>query len=240
MAEEAVRELSRRLMSSQEEERSRLARDLHDDLSQTISLLSIQLTILRQKTKDLEYVQDDLDQLVSDVARLLEDVHRIAHELHPAKLRQLGLQSALKDLCRELAAAHHLQIDFEADNMPRILSDNISVCLYRVTQESLQNVIKHSAATLVQVSIKLEGGEIRLSVSDNGKGFDHEAITQKKLSDWSALRNAYEWWTDMPISSPPSEPGQRSKCKFRSIKRVTVSCKVIKGLDVLVSKPVPE
>jgi PAS domain S-box-containing protein len=179
-AEEAVHELSRRLLNAQEKERARLARELHDDLSQSIALLSIQMAMLRNKPKTLEYVNDRLDQLISDVYRLAGDVHRISHELHPAKLSQLGLEAALQGSCRELAAAHPLEIDFEAENLPRNLPEDISLCLYRVTQESLQNVIKHSAATSAHVNIKSEHGKIYLSVSDNGNGFDPEAAKAKE------------------------------------------------------------
>ena len=180
MAEEAIHDLSRKLMNAQEKERARLARELHDDLSQSIALLSIQLTTLRNKPKDLEYVKDQLDQFISDVERLSGDVHRISHELHPARLTQLGLETALRGFCRELSAAHPLEIDFEAENLPRDLPEDISLCLYRVTQESLQNVIKHSGAASARVSVKLENGEVRLSVSDNGNGFDPSATKAKE------------------------------------------------------------
>ena len=172
IAEQAIHDLSGKLMNAQEKERARLARELHDDLSQRIALLSIQLTTLRNKPKDLAYVKSQLDQFVSDVKRLSVDVHRISHELHPARLTQLGLETALRGLCYEISDAHHLEIDFEAENLPRDLPQDVSVCLYRVTQEALQNVIKHSGAVSARVSIKLENGQVRLSVSDNGNGFD--------------------------------------------------------------------
>ena len=95
-------------------------------------------------------------------------------------LSQLGLEAALDGFCRDLAVAHHLEIDFESENLPRNLPDGISLCLYRVTQKSLQNVIKHSRATQAVVSIKLEQGAIHLSVSDNGNGFDPEAAKSKE------------------------------------------------------------
>jgi PAS domain S-box-containing protein len=180
MAEEAIHELSGKLMNAQEKERARLARELHDDLSQSVALLSIKLATLRNEPKDLAYVKDQLDQFVSDLDRLSVDVHRISHELHPARLNHLGLETALRGFCRELSAAHALQVDFEAENVPRDLPDDISLCLYRVTQESLQNIIKHSGAAAARVSVKLENGEIRLSVSDDGNGFDPSARKAKE------------------------------------------------------------
>jgi len=189
IAEEAVRELSHRLMKAQEEERARLARELHDDLSQSISLLSVQLTILRNEPRDLDYVQDQLDQSISDIERLSRDVRRISHELHPAILDQLGLEAALKNFCSDLAAAHSVRIDFEAEDLPRDLPLDISLCLYRVTQESLQNVMKHSAATSAKVRIVSVDGKVHLVVSDNGNGFDSAAA---KIKDALGLINIDE------------------------------------------------
>jgi PAS domain S-box-containing protein len=179
LAQEAVFELSRKLMNAQENERARLARELHDDFSQNLALLSIHMAVLRNKPNTPEFVKDQLNQLMSDVSRLGGDVRRISHELHPAKLSQLGLEVALHSSCRELSAAYPVTIDFEAENLPRNLPEDISLCLYRVTQESLQNVIKHSAATSAQVSLKSAHGTIHLSVSDNGNGFDPEAAKAK-------------------------------------------------------------
>jgi PAS domain S-box-containing protein len=180
MAEEAIHDLSSKLMNAQEKERARLARELHDDLSQSIALLSIQLATLRDKPKDLAYVKSRLDQFVSNLERLSVDVHRISHELHPARLTHLGLETALGGFCRDIAAAHSLEIGFEAENLPRDLPQDISLCLYRVTQESLQNVIKHSGAASASVSVKLENGVIHLSVSDNGNGFDPSATKARE------------------------------------------------------------
>lgn len=179
-AEEAIHDLSSKLMNAQEKERARLARELHDDLSQSIALLSIQLGTLRNEPKDIQYVKGQLDQFVDGVEQLALDVHRISHELHPARLTQLGLETALHGLCHELSAAHSLEIEFEAERLPRELPQEISLCLYRVTQESLQNVIKHSGAAAARVSVKLLDGEVFLAVSDNGDGFDPAAAKSKE------------------------------------------------------------
>src|SRR5688572_25033897 len=180
IAEEAIHDLSSKLMNAQEKERARLARELHDDLSQSIALLSIQLATLRNEPKDIAYVKHQLDQFVSDVERLSGDVRRISHELHPARLTQLGLETALRGFCRELSAAHPVDIDFEAECLPRDLPQDISLCLYRVTQESLQNVIKHSGATSARVNVKFEYDVVYMSISDNGSGFDRAATDSKE------------------------------------------------------------
>ena len=180
-AEEAIHELSRRLINAQEKERARLARELHDDLSQSLALLSIQLSQLRKEAAtDVDFLDNEVEQLVSAIARLSADVHRISHELHPAKLNQLGLELALRGFCRELSVVHPVRIDFNAENLPRILPDDVSLCLYRVTQESLQNVIKHSGATNAHIRVKFENDEIRLAISDDGGGFDTKAAKAKE------------------------------------------------------------
>jgi PAS domain S-box-containing protein len=180
MAEEAIRDLSGRLMSAQEEERARLARELHDDLSQRIAMLSVHLVGLKNDPKDLDFVKVRLESLASQVEQLIGDVHRISHELHPAMVAQLGLEAALGGLCSEFATAHSLKIDFEAKDLPRDLPQEISLCLYRITQESLQNVVKHSGAASTHVDVRSEGGEIHLSVSDNGNGFDTSATRTRE------------------------------------------------------------
>jgi signal transduction histidine kinase len=180
-AEQAIHDLSGKLMNAQEKERARLARELHDDLSQSIALLSIQLATLRNKPKDLAYVKDQLDQFVSDLDRLSVDVHRISHELHPARLNHLGLETALRGFCRELSAAHPLEIYFEAENLPRDLPDDVSLCLYRVTQESLQNVIKHSGP-LRRSQDQIREGEVRLCGFRQRKWFRSSATKGKGSS----------------------------------------------------------
>jgi len=178
LAQEAVQDLSGRLMNAQEKERARLARELHDDLSQSIALLAIQLGMLQTDAKGIRF-KDQLGQLVSDTQRLSKDVHRISHELHPSKLVDLGLEAALRGFCREFSAAHGLQIDLVADDLPSDLSQDISLCLYRISQESLQNIIKHSGASSAQVSLRSGAAEVRLSVCDNGNGFNPETAKAK-------------------------------------------------------------
>ena len=179
-AEIAVHDLSGKLINAQERERARLARELHDDLNQSLALLSIRLGELRRNSGDPAFVRNEIEQLESEVERLSADVHRISHELHPAKLKQLGLEAALRGFCREIESAYPLEITFSAENLPRLLPDDVSLCLYRITQESLQNVVKHSGATSARLFTKAEDGEILLRVSDNGYGFDINATKTKE------------------------------------------------------------
>jgi signal transduction histidine kinase len=173
LASEAVYDLSHRLLDAQEKERARLARELHDDLGQSLALLSIQLSQLNEDVGDASAARHVIEHLVSEISLLAAHVHRISHELHPAILQQLGLVPALRGICRELTAAHHnLKIDFESENITSKIPNDVSLCLYRVAQETLQNVVKHSCATSAQVNLKMESGKLLLSISDNGVGFD--------------------------------------------------------------------
>ncbi len=182
LAEKDAHYLGRRLIHAQEEERARLARELHDDLGQSLALLSIQLEVLKQEHDAPQSVKTRIGDLTSDLHQLSSDIHRISHELHPAKLNQLGLESALRGFCREVADVHGIKIGFEANDVPRVLPNDISLCAYRITQESLQNVVKHSGASFASVVIAAADGEIRMVVSDDGHGFDPEtAMTGKSL-----------------------------------------------------------
>ncbi len=171
-AEEAVHELSGKLMYAQEKERARLARELHDDLSQRLALLSIRLEVLKARDDaDTEWSRE-IEELITNIQDLSADMHRISHELHPAKLRQLGLEAAIRGFCREVSATHQLKISFFSVGIPRELPNHISLALYRIVQESLQNVARHSNATAASVKLAVEEGELVLIVSDNGSGFD--------------------------------------------------------------------
>lgn len=176
-AEAFSRDLSGRLINAQEDERRRIARDLHDDLSQRLALLSVELEMLGQKPPTQpEAIAGPIQKFSGQVKSLSSEVHRLAHELHPAKLDQLGLAAAVRGFCKELAAAHEIAIEFETCDLPRAIPNDLALCLYRVLQEALQNVIKHSDATCAKVELAMEGRELCLIVTDDGHGFDPEAI----------------------------------------------------------------
>ena len=180
LIEEDAHELSRKLMVAQENERARIARELHDDLSQSLALLAIQLQVLGKGSDTPDPLKARLDDLTGQIQRISSDVHRISHELHPSKLNQLGLEASLGGFCREIAQAHSLKVQFEATNIPRSLPEDVSLCVYRIAQESLQNVAKHSDASIASVTIERRDNEIRLIVSDNGRGFDPQAARSQE------------------------------------------------------------
>ncbi len=177
-AEEAARSLSGRLIHAQEAERTRLARELHDDLSQSLALLSIELDMFARNPPAANgEVSERMRDLSGQVKILSSSVHRISHELHPAKLEQLGLVAALRGFCREIAEARNIAIELETRDVPRDLPIDIALCFYRIVQEGLQNVIKHSGCAAAKVELTPNDNELYLIVSDQGCGFDSIAAT---------------------------------------------------------------
>ena len=188
-AEEALRNLGGRLINAQEEERSRVARELHDDLNQQVAIMSIELEQLRRKIPaDLQ----DLSALVSGLgARAQEissEIHRLSYQLHPAKLDHLGLAAALKSLCDELSERCEIKIDFQQTGFPAPLSREVTLCVFRVAQESLQNVTRHSGAHGAQVVLRKSSTGVQLRVSDTGCGFDMQSSRTKNGLGFISMR----------------------------------------------------
>jgi two-component system sensor kinase FixL len=152
LAEEAAHNLSGRLIQAQEEAQMRLARDLHDDLSQSLALLSVELEMFGQSPPaDRWQISGRMQKFSAQVKRLSADVHRLSHELHPAKLEQLGLVAAVRGFCKEFAVAHEMAIEFADRSVPRTVPKATALCLYRIVQEALHNVVKHSDGTAARV-----------------------------------------------------------------------------------------
>ena len=176
-AEEAAHDLSGRLIQAQEEAQMQLARDLHDDLSQSLALLSVELEMFGQSPPaDRGQIRGRMQEFSAQVKRLSADVHRISHELHPAKLEQLGLVAAVRGFCKEFAMAHEMAIEFADRSVPRAVPEATALCLYRIAQEALHNVVKHSGGTGARVELAMEGSELRLAITDDGIGFDPQTM----------------------------------------------------------------
>jgi PAS domain S-box-containing protein len=173
LAQEALSTVSRRLIEAHEEERTWLARELHDDVNQRLALVTVTLDVLKREIptvasealRQLRAVREQLQ----DLAR---DVQSLSHRLHSSKLEYLGLTAAATTFCREFAERKGVQIDLHCDPVPRTVPEEISLCLFRVLQEALQNASKHSGSQHYQVAIKYVGDDISLTVSDSGTGFD--------------------------------------------------------------------
>jgi PAS domain S-box-containing protein len=177
-AEEALSSVSRRLIEAHEEERTWIARELHDDINQRIALLAVHLRTLKQKLPPTEAEAGrGLEEACERAFELGSDVQALSHRLHSSKLEYLGLASAAKGFCRELSDRQGMEIGFHSESIPKDLPREISLCLFRVLQEALQNAAKHSGSKHFQVSLSGGSSGVELTVRDSGTGFDPKDAT---------------------------------------------------------------
>ncbi len=167
-----LRTLSGRLIGAQEDERRRIARELHDDLSQRLAVLAIETDSLVDDLGDDDGAAAKTRRLKDQIVGVSRDVHALSHELHPSILDDLGLVDALEAKCHQMSQRDELDVDFQHRGVPSSLPKDIALCLYRIVQESLRNVVKHSQTDRASVSLFVEDKQIVLSVSDAGVGFD--------------------------------------------------------------------
>ena len=173
---ENLRALTARLMTAQEEESKRISRELHDDFNQKIAALVIGIETIKKQlpTKSAKTLPEQLTELQRQAETLSDDVRRVAHILHPSILDHLGLVVALKSYCAEFTQKTGIETKFTHRNVRRALPKDVALCVYRVVQESLQNVRKHSDAKQARVSVTKTKDRVRLAVTDDGVGFDTE------------------------------------------------------------------
>ena len=172
-AERERMELSGRLINAQERERSRLARELHDDFSQRLAVLGRRLEKVAQSIEDSKpEVSKQLRELTDLSDNIGGDLHTLSHRLHSSGLEVLGLVQNVGPFCREFAKEHGIQVDSECTDVPQSTAPEITLCLYRIVQEGLRNVRKHSQASGVAVRLKGDSQSISLTLSDNGVGFE--------------------------------------------------------------------
>jgi PAS domain S-box-containing protein len=174
-AAETLSLFSRKLIEAQEEERTRIARELHDDISQRLALVSLSLEALTQSSASADELKQEIAEANKQVSDLATDVQALSHRLHSSKLAQLGLVGAAASFCRELSSRQDVQIEFRSEDVPIELPQDISLCLFRVLQEAVQNTIKHAETKHLRVSLRNGSKEIELIVRDDGKGFDPES-----------------------------------------------------------------
>ena len=176
-AEHALGSVNRKLIETQVKERSRIARELHDDICQRLALLVLKLQQLERDTPSLSAgeVSSHLNELGQQTSEIVSDVQALSHQLHSAKLQILGLAAALKGFCKEFEEQQMAEIDFSSRDLPHLLGTDISLSLFRVAQEALYNSAKHSGVRHFGVRLWAEQGALHLTVQDSGSGFDWEA-----------------------------------------------------------------
>jgi PAS domain S-box-containing protein len=173
LAEEALSSISRRLIDAQEQERSRIARELHDDINQRLALVAMGLDRqrgdLRSTTREMRSAMGKAIKQISDI---VSDVHMMSHRLHCSKLDTVGLAAAAAGFCRELSKQQNVEVDFQCDGIARELPEAIALCMFRVLQEALQNAVRHSGAKHFKVSLAECTNQIALTICDEGRGFN--------------------------------------------------------------------
>jgi signal transduction histidine kinase len=173
-----IRDLATRLLGAQETERARIARELHDDISQQMALLEIDLEMLSGTVNG--EAEDLAGGVLHRAQSIAKSVHDLSHRLHPAKLRLLGLVAALRGFERE-ASRSDLAVSFTHRSVPPVLPEDLTLCLFRVAQEALQNAVKYARAKKVAVSLEGSPDGLALTVADDGVGFDVDAAWGKGL-----------------------------------------------------------
>jgi signal transduction histidine kinase len=173
-SEAHILDLAGRIMTAQEEERRRIARDLHDDVNQELAALSIALSRLGDRLPPGTSTDfaDELARLDARTGLLSESIRQLSHELHPGLLQHVGLVAALRGYCRRFTREHGVPVTFHADGDLETVPPDVGLCLYRVVQEGLGNVAKHAGAGKARVTVEGRGREIVLTIGDDGRGFD--------------------------------------------------------------------
>ncbi len=179
LSEAALEGVSRKLIEVQERERTRIARELHDDIGQRLALVVNELERLQGGFPDLPVeARSRVAELSRQTSQISNDVQSLSHELHSAKLEYLGIVAAMRGFCKDFSEQQKVEIDFKSDNLPNPPSPDISLCLLRVLQEALHNSAKHSGVRHFEVRLRGTGDELHLTVSDSGVGFDREAAKE--------------------------------------------------------------
>ncbi len=174
-SETARHELARRLTNAQEKERTRIARELHDDIGQSLAILRIQMLRAGQPVSGMMGKRHpSITDLCNDLKLLAEKVSRISHQLHSSELEYLGLAVAIQSHCREFSAKYKIPVECSCTNLPEDLDSLLALSLLRIVQEALHNAAKHSQAKSMQVEVKATDAGLSLLIADDGIGFDLE------------------------------------------------------------------
>jgi len=171
-AQAVLHDLPASLIQAQEQERQRIARELHDDIGQRLSLLMVQVEQVNRELPVFPMeAYGQFAELLEGLDEVTSDVHQLSHKLHSSKLQYLGLNAALNELCQQISAQHGVMVFQRMDDLPDLTSE-VQLCLYRVAQEALNNVVRHSNSKTAFVRLAEVAGMARLTITDMGNGFD--------------------------------------------------------------------
>jgi PAS domain S-box-containing protein len=175
-----IQDLAGKLITAQEEERKHLSRELHDDLNQKLASLANAIGYLKRHLHEsVSFINHHLTDLEGRIFSLSNDIRQLSHELHPAVLEHIGLHMALESYCTEFSGREGIQVALDIEEGISEIQPRIALCLYRIAQEALRNVAKHSGATSAHVTLSAADGGIRLIISDQGVGYDYSQARAK-------------------------------------------------------------
>ncbi len=204
IAETNLRDLSRRLINAQEEERKRIARELHDNISQHLALLSFAIEQIA-KTELTDDTRDSLHKVLNKTKSLSSDVQALSHQLHSASLDILGLAAGIDSFRREFAKSHQVTIQFVHSGVPNTIPGELSLALFRITQEALNNAVKYSGARDFKVALIGTADQVELTIRDPGVGFDVEAVMPRGLGLTSMRERILPFNGTISIVSKPMQ-----------------------------------
>jgi two-component system NarL family sensor kinase len=185
-AEQELDDLAGRLINAQEEERSRIGRELHDHVSQRLGLLAIKIDQLR--LNPTATIASALDELRQQTGEITDDIHGLSHRLHSSMLDHLGVVPALQRLVKECSQRYAIPIAFTHASLPAPVPSELALCLFRVVEESLANIAKHSRAASARVDLGADDTTIRLTVADDGMGFDPSSVKGRSGLGFVSMR----------------------------------------------------
>jgi signal transduction histidine kinase len=183
-----LRDLSARLINAEESERARLARALHDDISQRLAMLAIEAALKERELVDAAAGREALRAMRGDLSQIGEDVHSLCYALHPTVLQHLGLAGALKAECDRFSRLEAIPVRLKVDGVPDHLPPKVALGLFRVAQEALRNIGRHARARSAIVSVQCEDDGLRLSVQDDGVGFDPAQLRRAPSLGHASMR----------------------------------------------------
>jgi signal transduction histidine kinase len=179
LAREREGQLSGMLINAEEQERQRIASELHDDFSQRLAVLALRLENVDEATPaSLPDVHKQLRELVKSTGEIGADIHSLSHQLHSSTLESLGLVPAVAAMCKEFTALQAIKVDFKSNEIPPSVRPDIGLCVFRIIQEGLWNLNKHSGAQEARVDLRMTGDRLEVTVRDEGCGFDLRKLRQ--------------------------------------------------------------
>jgi PAS domain S-box-containing protein len=180
LAQQALENVSGQLIEAQEKERTRIARDLHDDICQRLALLSMELEEAKRDSNGRASATKSLEEIRKHCSEIAGDVQSLSHQLHSSKLDYLGAAAAIRGFTKEFSKKYGVRVEFSEGDVPKHLPKDVSLCLFRVAQEALHNAVKYSGVSQFKVELSATADSVQLEVTDTGAGFDVDAVKENR------------------------------------------------------------